>query len=118
MACPDRKVVALEADGSAMYTAQALWTMAREGLDVTVVVLSNRSYAILNMELRRVGASAGGPRAHSMLDLHNPELDFVSLATGMGVPAVRAETAADFYKMLSDALSESGPRLVEAVITR
>jgi len=118
VACPDRKVVALEADGSAMYTAQALWTMAREGLDVTVVVLSNRSYAILNMELRRVGASAGGPRAHSMLDLHNPELDFVSLATGMGVPAVRAETAADFYKMLSDALSESGPRLVEAVITR
>jgi acetolactate synthase-1/2/3 large subunit len=118
VACPDRKVVALEADGSAMYTAQALWTMAREGLDVTVVVLSNRSYAILNMELRRVGASAGGPRARSMLDLHSPELDFVSLATGMGVPAVRAETAADFYKMLSDALSESGPRLVEAVITR
>ncbi|MGO8860231.1 MAG: acetolactate synthase large subunit [Acidimicrobiales bacterium] len=118
VACPDRKVVALEADGSAMYTAQALWTMAREGLDVTVVVLSNRSYAILNMELRRVGATAGGPRARSMLDLHNPELDFVSLATGMGVPAVRAETAADFYKMLSDALSESGPRLVEAVITR
>jgi acetolactate synthase-1/2/3 large subunit len=118
VACPDRKVLALEADGSAMYTAQALWTMAREGLDVTTVVLSNRSYAILNMELQRVGAAAGGPRARSMLDLHQPDLDFVALATGMGVAATRADTAADFSDQLARALAAPGPNLVEAVISR
>ena len=118
VACPDRKVLALEADGSAMYTAQALWTMAREGLDVTTVVLSNRSYAILNMELQRVGATAGGPRALSMLDLHRPDLDFVALATGMGVPATRADTAADFSDQLARALAAPGPNLVEAVLNR
>lgn len=118
VACPDRRVVALEADGSAMYTAQALWTMAREGLDVTTVVLSNRSYAILNMELQRVGAEAGGPRARAMLDLHDPDLDFVSLARGMGVPATRAETAGEFSEQLARALSEPGPNVIEAVIAR
>jgi acetolactate synthase-1/2/3 large subunit len=118
VACPDRKVLALEADGSAMYTSQALWTMAREGLDVTVVVLSNRSYAILNMELQRVGASAGGPRSRAMLDLHQPDLDFVSLAQSMGVPATRAETAIELSEQLSRALATKGPSLVEAVITR
>lgn len=118
VACPDRKVVALEADGSAMYTAQALWTMAREGLDVTTVVLANRSYAILNMELQRVGASAGGPRSRAMLDLHHPELDFVSLATGMGVTAWRAENAAELTDCLGRALATPGPTLVEAVLTR
>jgi acetolactate synthase I/II/III large subunit len=118
VACPDRKVLALEADGSAMYTAQALWTMAREGLDVTTVVLSNRSYAILNMELQRVGATAGGPRARSMLDLHDPDLDFVALATSMGVPATRADTAAEFSDQLLRAVAAPGPNLVEAVISR
>jgi acetolactate synthase-1/2/3 large subunit len=118
VAAPERKVVALEADGSAMYTSQALWTMAREGLDVTTVVLSNRSYAILNMELQRVGAGAGGPKARQMLDLHRPDLDFVSLARGMGVPATRAETAADFADQLARALAQPGPNLVEAVIAR
>jgi acetolactate synthase-1/2/3 large subunit len=118
VACPDRKVLALEADGSAMYTAQALWTMAREGLDVTTVLLSNRSYAILNMELQRVGATAGGPRARSMLDLHQPDLDFVALAKGMGVPATRADTAAEFSDQLARALATPGPNLVEAVISR
>ncbi|HET6964467.1 MAG TPA: acetolactate synthase large subunit [Acidimicrobiales bacterium] len=118
VACPDRKVLALEADGSAMYTAQALWTMAREGLDVTTVVVSNRSYAILNMELQRVGASAGGPRARAMLDLHQPDLDFVSLAAGMGVPATRAETAEELSTQLARALATPGPTLVEAVVVR
>ena len=118
VACPERKVVALQADGSAMYTLQALWTMAREGLDVTTVVLSNRSYAILNMELQRVGAEAGGPRARAMLDLHDPDLDFASLARGMGVGATRAETAGEFTDQLARALSEPGPSVVEAVITR
>ncbi|HMC40258.1 MAG TPA: acetolactate synthase large subunit [Acidimicrobiales bacterium] len=118
VACPDRKVLALEADGSAMYGIQALWTMAREGLDVTTVIVSNRSYAILNMELQRVGAGAGGPKAQAMLDLHRPDLDFVSLAVGMGVPATRAETAAELSAQLARALATPGPNLVEAVVTR
>src|SRR5687768_3211798 len=90
VAAPDRKVVALQADGSAMYTLQAWWTMAREQLDVVTVLFNNSSYAVLNMELQRVGASAGGEKAKAMLDLHGPDLDFVALATGMGVPATRA----------------------------
>jgi acetolactate synthase-1/2/3 large subunit len=118
VACPGRKVLALEADGSGMYTLQALWTMAREGLDVTTVVVSNRSYAILNMELQRVGASAGGPKARAMLDLHSPDLDFVALATGLGVPATRAESAAELSEQLARALAAPGPNLVEAVVTR
>ncbi len=118
VACPDRRVLALESDGSAMYTMQALWTMAREGLDVTTVILSNRSYAILNMELSRVGASGGGPRAAAMLDLSRPDLDFVSLAQGMGVPATRAETTEELCHQLARALVTEGPNLVDAVITR
>src|SRR5207245_2138446 len=84
VACPDRRVVALESDGSAMYTLQAWWTMAREGLDVTTILCNNRSYAVLNMELNRVGAEGAGPRARAMLDLSRPELDFVALANGTG----------------------------------
>jgi acetolactate synthase I/II/III large subunit len=116
VACPDRKVLCLEADGSAMYNLQALWTMAREGLDVTTVVLNNQSYAILNLELNRVGAEPPGPKAMEMLDLRRPDLDFVALAHGMGVPATRAETAEDFTSQLERALAEPGPRLVEAVL--
>jgi acetolactate synthase-1/2/3 large subunit len=118
VACPDRRVLALEADGSAMYTVQALWTMAREGLDVTTVIFANRSYAILNMELGRVGAEAGGPRARSMLSLARPDLDFVSLAKGLGVPATRAETAEELAEQLGRALNTPGPSLIEAVIVR
>jgi thiamine pyrophosphate-dependent acetolactate synthase large subunit-like protein len=80
VACPDRKVLCLEADGSAMYTLQALWTQAREGLDVTTVIFNNRSYAILNLELNRVGAESPGPKALDMLDLSRPDLDFAALA--------------------------------------
>jgi acetolactate synthase I/II/III large subunit len=116
IACPDRRVVALESDGSAMYTGQALWTMAREGLDVTTVVFANRSYAILNMELHRVGAEAEGPAARSMLDLSHPDLDFVALAQGMGVPATRATTAEEMVSQLGRALHTSGPTLIEAVL--
>jgi acetolactate synthase I/II/III large subunit len=116
VACPDRKVVALEADGSAMYTLQALWTQAREGLDVTTLVLNNRSYAILNLELNRVGAEPPGPKALDMLDLSRPDLDFVALATGMGVPATRATTAEELGEQLGRALAGPGPALVEAVL--
>lgn len=114
VACPDRKVVCLEADGSAMYTAQSLWTQAREGLDVTTVVLNNGSYAVLNMELARVGAGDPGPKALEMLDI--PGLDFVSLATSMGVPATRATTAEELTEQLDRAVSSEGPALIEAVL--
>ena len=89
VACPDRHVLALEAEGSAMYTIQSLWTMAREQLDVTVVIFNNRSYAILNVELQRVGASGSGERAQSQLDLSQPDLDLVAIGNGLGVPSVR-----------------------------
>jgi acetolactate synthase-1/2/3 large subunit len=116
VACPDRKVVCLEADGSAMYTFQSLWTQAREGLDVTTVIFNNRSYAILNLELHRVGAESPGPKALDMLDLTRPDLDFVSLARGMGVEAARAETAEEFTGQLERGLASPGPYLVEAVL--
>jgi len=115
VAAPDRKVLCLEADGSAMYTLQALWTQAREGLDVTTVIYNNSSYAILNMEMNRVGAEAGGT-ALDMLDLSRPDLDFVALARGMGVAAERAETADDLVTHLERALAEPGPALVEAIV--
>jgi acetolactate synthase-1/2/3 large subunit len=116
VACPDRPVLCLEADGSAMYTAQALWTMAREGLDVTVVLYNNRAYSVLNMELGRVGADASGPKARAMFDLSEPPLDFVALATGMGVPAVRVDSADGCAAAVGRALAEPGPHLVEAMV--
>jgi acetolactate synthase I/II/III large subunit len=118
VACPGRRVLSLEADGSAMYTLQSLWTQAREGLDVTTVIFNNGSYAILELELARVGAEASGPRAQGMLDLGNPALDFVSLARGMGVPATRATTAEEFTVQLEAALATPGPTVVEAMIGR
>jgi acetolactate synthase-1/2/3 large subunit len=113
VAAPDRPVLCLQADGSAMYTLQALWTQEREGLNVTTVVLSNRSYAILNMELHRVGADAGGTQARRLLDLTDPELDFCDLARGMGVPARRVENAEDLVVALQDSFREPGPSLIE-----
>ena len=115
VACPDRKVICLEGDGSALYTIQSLWTQAREGLDVVTVLYNNRSYAILNLELGRVGA-APGPKAKEMLDLSRPDLDFVAIARGFGVPATRATTADDFAKQLERALAEPGPALIEAMV--
>ncbi|MDE2561149.1 MAG: acetolactate synthase large subunit [Sphingomonadales bacterium] len=116
VACPDRKVLALQADGGGMYTPQALWTMAREKLDVVTVILNNGSYAILNIELMRVGVQNPGPKALSMLDLRNPSLDWCSLSEGMGVPAERATTVGEFRKALAGALAAKGPRLIEAMI--
>ncbi|MGY1594644.1 acetolactate synthase large subunit [Geodermatophilus sp. SYSU D00708] len=116
VACPDRPVLALQADGSAMYTIQALWTMAREQLDVTVLVCDNGSYAILEHELSRVGARGDGERAGQLLHLGGPGLDFVALASGMGVPATRARTAEELADQLQKALAEPGPHLVDAVL--
>ncbi len=116
VACPDRSVLALGSDGSAMYTIQALWTQAREELDVTTVIFSNRRYAILDLELQRVGAVADGDMARSLLDLSRPDLDFTALARGMGVPAARAASAGEFAGELRRALAEPGPHLIEAVL--
>ena len=116
VACPDRPVLCLEGDGSAMYTIQALWTQAREGLDVTTVVLANRSYAILDFELSRVGAHGGGEAARELIDIGRPDLGFTDLARGMGVPARRAEDVAGFSAALRAALAEPGPHLIEAVL--
>jgi acetolactate synthase I/II/III large subunit len=115
-ACPGRPVLALEADGSAMYTISALWTHAREQLDITTVIFSNRSYAVLNMELDRTGATTTGSVARSLLELSRPTLDFTALAAGMGVPATRSVTADEFVTQLGHALSEPGPHLIEAVL--
>jgi acetolactate synthase-1/2/3 large subunit len=118
VACPDRKVIALQADGSAMYTVQALWTMARENADVTVVIMNNKSYAILNIELARVGAGQPTPKTLSMLDLSRPDIDWVSIAQGMGVPATRAESAEAFHAQFSDAMKTAGPRLIDAMVVQ
>ncbi|MEZ0367231.1 acetolactate synthase large subunit [Mycobacterium sp. pUA109] len=116
VACPDRPVLAVQADGSAMYTIQSLWTMAREHLNITVVIINNRCYNILNVELQRVGASAAGPKARSQLDLSGPDLDFVDLGHGMGVPARRVNNAEDLTAAIQYAFSHRGPHLIEAVI--
>jgi acetolactate synthase-1/2/3 large subunit len=116
VAAPDRRVVALQADGSAMYTLQAWWTMAREQLDVVTIIFNNSSYAVLNMELDRVGAEPGGAKAKEMLDLHDPGLDFVALATGMGVPATRATTSEELVDQLRSAFATKGPTVIEAIV--
>ena len=116
IACPDRKVVNLQADGSAMYTNQALWTMAREGLDVCVVIFSNRKYQILLGELKGVGAGEPGKNASRMLNLDEPAIDWVKLAQGMGVEAASADTAEGFTQLFDRAMTTKGPFLIEALI--
>jgi acetolactate synthase-1/2/3 large subunit len=114
IACPDRKVISLEGDGSGMYTLQALWTQARERLDVVTVVLANRGYRILQGELKGVGVENPGERAKRMLAVEDPELDWVALARGMGVEAAAADTAEGFNDLLAAALRRKGPFLIEA----
>lgn len=115
-AAPDRKTIALTGDGAGMYTVQALWTMARERLPVVTVVFANRSYRILNIEMARTGAGNPGPAARSMLSLDDPALDWVKLAQGHGIEAVRASTAEDFDAALARAIAMDRPVLVEAVL--
>jgi acetolactate synthase I/II/III large subunit len=117
IACPDRPVIALIGDGTAMYTIQALWTMARENLDVTSIIFNNASYSVLNIELERVGAEQQvGPKARSQLDIGGPEINFARLAQGMGVHAVRADTAEALCQALEYALEHPGPHLIEAIV--
>jgi len=116
IACPDRKVVLLEGDGSAMYTPQSLWTMAREGLDVVIVVFVNRRYRILDIEMRRTGAQGFGAKSNDMVDIARPELDFCKLSESMGVAATKAETVDEFVEQFGAAMREKGPRLIAAVV--
>jgi acetolactate synthase-1/2/3 large subunit len=116
VACPDRKVIGMQADGSGMYTVQGLWTQARENLDVVTVIFANRTYAILHGEMRAVGVNDFGRNAKLMLNLDEPALDWVSMAKGMGVEAGRATTAEEFAKLFKGALGRKGPFLIEAVI--
>ncbi|MDV3128024.1 acetolactate synthase large subunit [Mycobacterium sp. 21AC1] len=116
VAAPHRPVIALQSDGSAAYTISALWTMAREHLDITVVILNNHAYAILQMELQRVGTAATGDRSRSLLDLSHPDIDFAAIAQGFGVPATRAFTAEELAEQFRAAVSEPGPHLIDAAV--
>lgn len=116
IACPDRKVIAMAGDGSAMYTIQSLWTMAREKLDVINIIFNNRSYAILNVELQRVGAVGAGDRAKAQLDLKTPPIDFRHLGEGMGVASKRVTTTEEFLTAFEYALRAPGPHLIEAIV--
>jgi len=113
---PGRPVLALEGDGSAMYTVQALWSIARESLPVVVVVFANRAYRILQGELKSVGATVGGPKAAQMLTLNNPSLDWVALAKGHGVPGASVQTPEAFIREAQRAFASKGPYLIEAVV--
>jgi acetolactate synthase-1/2/3 large subunit len=117
IAAPDRPVLSLEADGSALYTIQALWTQAREQLNVTTVLINNAAYAILRMELARTAAGEAGERASRMLDLSGPTPRFTEISTGMGVPATRVTTAGELREELRRAYAEPGPHLIEAMMT-
>jgi acetolactate synthase-1/2/3 large subunit len=116
VACPDRRVIAFQADGSAMYTLQALWTQARESLNVTTVLCNNRSYRILQFELARAGVTEPGRKARSLTDLSNPDIDWTSLARGMGVAGVRVDTAEALTRELERALATPGPTLIEMIL--
>ncbi|MCF1708779.1 acetolactate synthase large subunit [Tabrizicola sp. J26] len=116
VACPDRRVLALQADGSAMYTLQSFWTMAREELDVTVVILANRGYQILRLEMLNLGLPPAGGNARRMVDVAGPELDWVALAKGHGVEAIRVTDMDAFNAALEAGLGRKGPYLIEAVL--
>jgi len=113
IACPDRKVICMVGDGSAMYTIQSLWTQARENLNVTTIVFANRIYQILRGEFDGVGAGEPGQRAQDMLKLDRPTIDFVALARGMGVQGRAVTTVDEFVAALAEAIPEHGPRLIE-----
>lgn len=115
IACPDRKVLSLQADGSALYTVQSLWTQAREQLDIVTLIFSNRSYEILKGELANVGAN-GGPKAMSMLSLDNPAMDWLQIARGFGVDGIRVATISELIKAVEHGIATPGPRLIEVAL--
>jgi acetolactate synthase-1/2/3 large subunit len=116
VACPDRQVLCLSADGSGMYTAQALWTMAREGLKVTTVIFANRVYGVLKREFSYLGIGDPGPRAQALFDIDRPTIDWVHLAKGMGVPGTRASSMETFANALKNGFESGGPMLIEVEV--
>ncbi len=116
VACPDRKVVALESDGSGMYMPQALWTHAREQLDILTLVFANRTYQILRSEMRNVGVADGGPKAEALTDLGRPDIDWVSLARTFGIEGFRATTADELSRHIDAGLALQGPALIEVAL--
>ena len=116
VACPEQRVISLQADGSGMYTNQALWTQAREGLNITTILFANQRYGILQVEFGRVGAHNPGPKAMSMLDLTNPELQWTDIAKGMGVPAWRVTTVEEYADALEKSFATPGPALIEVMV--
>jgi acetolactate synthase-1/2/3 large subunit len=118
LACPDRKVINMEGDGSSMYTIQALWTQAREKLNVVTVIFANRGYQVLKSELANVGAKAWGERAERMLTIAQPDINWVKLAEGMGVEAAAVADSGELVKLMRHAMARSGPFLIEARIGR
>ena len=116
IACPDRKVLCLQADGSGMFTLQALWTHGRENLDILTIIFSNRTYAILHGEFVNVGAGKPGPRAERMMNIGSPDLDWCSLSRGMGVEASRATDMDMFNAQFASAMAQRGPRLIEVIL--
>jgi len=115
LACPDRKVINIQADGSAMYTVQALWTQAHTGANVVTLICSNRKYFTIEFECRRAGYPPG-PSAMDLMKIDQPNIDWASIGRGMGVPAVSVTTAEELALKLEDALKESGPYLIEIVL--
>lgn len=116
IACPDRRVIAFQADGSGLYTVQSLWSMARENADITVVVCANRSYRILQIELARSGVVEPGPKAHALTDLTQPVIDWVALGKGFGIPGCSVSTGRELADALKRSFAEPGPSLIEAVL--
>jgi acetolactate synthase-1/2/3 large subunit len=115
LASPGHKVVSFNGDGAGAYTLQSLWTMAREGLDVTTVVFANHAYRILGIELSRTQSGEAGPLASRLVNIDEPRMDWTALARGFGVPGLRCDTAADFDTAFARALASPGPHLIEAV---
>lgn len=116
VACPSRPVLCLTADGSGMYTLQSLWTIAREGLNVTTVVFANRAYGILRYEFSRLGMGEPGPVASKLFNIGHPDLDWVSLAKGMGVPSQRVNSLDEFTHALQNGYASGGPSLIEVTL--
>ncbi len=116
LACPDRRVINLQADGSGMYTVQSLWTQAREGLNITTMICSNRSYRILRIELVRAGVASTGANTSALIDLAGPDLDWVKIAGGFGVPAVSVTSVKELAEGLKRGRSEKGPFLIEMMV--
>lgn len=117
LACPERRVICMVGDGSAMYTIQSLWTQAREGLNVTTIIFANRSYQILKTEYANMGFGAPGPQALAMIDIDKPSIDWIAMAKSMGVPAISVATVEDFYRGLVNSCKEPGPLLIEVRLT-